>query len=352
MSGDQDQRTHEPTPRRKEEFRKKGDIARSKDLAVLATIAGGLWAGVAFAGQSAETLTGYARLRWAAIDVPLEPGAYLDAAGVIASAAAPTVVGAAAGWIIAVGAQLGWPPSLKPPGFDVVKIITFQAAAQIFNPKAAAVRALMATAKVLVVFLAAYLAVRSEYRAVLGASASDAIALADRLGPAAKKMFVYGAMALAVLAAIDVWHQRRQMGNKLKMTAEEVKREHKDAEGDPHVRKKRRQRAMEMAKKQRPEIAVRTADVVVVNPTHFSVAIRYDKDQDNAPRVVTKGKDAVAFKIREAARKRGIPIVEEPPLARLMFKLVPDGELIPEKLYNAVAEVLAYVYRLRNRSQV
>ncbi len=317
---------------------------------MLATIAGGIAGGLTFASQTANTLTAYARTRWGAIDVPLEPAVYIDAVSVIIAAAAPTAIGAAVGWTIAVGAQLGWPPALKAPGFDVVKIITFQGAAQIFSPKAASVRVLMATAKVLVVFAAAYLAIRAEYHTVLAAPASDAVALADRLSPATTRMFTYGALALAVLAAVDVWHQRRQMGAKLRMTAEEVKREHKDSEGDPQVRKKRRQRAMEMAKKQRPEVAVRTADVVVVNPTHFSVAIRYDKEQDNAPRVIAKGRDGVALKIREAARKRGVPIVEEPPLARLMYKLVPDGEVIPEKLYHAVAEVLAYVYRLRNRS--
>ncbi|MBL4687858.1 MAG: flagellar type III secretion system protein FlhB [Nannocystaceae bacterium] len=349
MSEDQDQRTHEPTPRRKEQFRKKGDIARSKDLAVLATIAGGIAGGISYAAETGEILSSYARGRWSAIDVPLEPAVYVDAASVIASASAPTAIGAAVGWFVAVAAQLGWPPSLKAPGFNVVKIITFQSAGQVFNPKAAAVRALMATAKVLVVFAAAYLAVKSEFRTVLTAP-SDAISLASRLAPATNRMFAYGTLALAILAAVDVWHQKRQMNAKLRMTAEEVKREHKDSEGDPHVRKKRRQRAMEMAKKQRPEIAVRTADVVVVNPTHFAVAIRYDKNQDNAPRVVTKGRDGIALKIREAARKRGIPIVEEPPLARLMYKLDPDGEIVPEKLYHAVAEVLAYVYRLRNRS--
>lgn len=350
MSEDKDQRVHDPTPRRKEEFRRRGEVARSKDLSVWATITGGLLGGLWFAGDTGEVLTNYAITRWMSLDVPLEPSVYIDAAAVLGWASAPVVLGALIGWILAAAAQLGWPLALKPPGFDIVKIITFQGAAQVFNPKAATVRVLMAGAKVCVVFVAAWLAMKAEYRTITSAPGADPIALANRLSPALRRLLTYGGLALAVLAAIDVWHQRRQIGTKMKMTAEELKREHKDSEGDPHVRKKRRQRAMEMAKKQRPEIAVRTADVVVVNPTHFSVAIRYDKGQDSAPRVVTKGQDAVALKIREAARKNGIPIVEEPPLARLIYKLVPDDEVIPEKLYHAVAEVLAYVYRLRNRS--
>ena len=94
-----------------------------------------------------------------------------------------------------------------------------------------------------------------------------------------------------------------------------------------------------------------TADVVIVNPTHYSVALRYDKNKENAPRVVAKGVDGMAAKIREVARKNGVPIVERPPLARLMHKLVNEGDVIPEDLYNAVAEVLAYVYRLRGGVQ-
>lgn len=347
---DASQRTHDPTPRRKKEFRDKGDVARSKDLSVWATLAGGLSCGIIFAADSADTLTAYTRARWSSLDMPLEPATYIEAAEVLGAAAAPATIGAVLGWLLSAVAQVGWPPAFKPLGFDVAKVFAFQNAGQLFNPKAASVRALMATAKVLTVFVAAYLAISAESTSILAAPGADAVSLSARLGPATKRMFAYGAMALAVLAAIDVFNQRRQLNNKMKMTPDELKREHKDAEGDPHVRKKRRQRAMEMAKKQRPEIAVRTADVVIVNPTHYAVAIRYDKAQDNAPRVLTKGRDGVALKIREAARKRGVPIVEEPPLARLMFKLVPDGEVIPERLYHAVAEVLAYVYRLRNRS--
>jgi len=351
MADDQDQRTHEPTPRRKEEFRKRGDVARSKDLTVLATLAGGLALGAVFAGESVQMLTDYARNRWATIHEPLEPAAYVEAAAMIAKASAPVALGAIGGWCIAVASQIGWPPALKKPSFDLVKIVTFQGAMNVLNPKEAAVRVLMATAKVTLVFVAAYLAVRQEYDVVLTAPSADAMALGNRMTPVLGRLLGYGALALALLAAIDVWHQRRKLAAKMRMTAEEVKREHKDSEGDPHVRKKRRQRAVELAKKQRPEVAVRTADVVIVNPTHYSVAIRYDKDQERAPRVVAKGRDTVALKIREAARRQGVPIVEEPPLARLMFKLVPDGEQIPEKLYHAVAEVLAYVYRLRNRSR-
>lgn len=347
---DKDQRIHEPTPRRKQQFRKKGDIARSKDLVVWATLSGGLISGGYFAGESSDKLADFMARTWMQLAAEPTADVLTDALATLAVAAAPTAAGAVVGWLLAAFAQLGWPPAIKPLGFDLVKIVTFQGAVNVLNPKAAAFRVLMSALKVAVVFAAAWLAVRSEYQSVLMPPAEDAAALATRISPATKKMLAYGTLALAVLASVDFFHQRRQIAGRLRMTPEELKREHKDMDGDPHMKRRRRDRARDNAKKQRPEIAVQTADVVIVNPTHYSVALRYDTDKEGAPRVVTKGTDSVALKIRETARKRGIPIVEEPPLARLLHKLVDDGQEIPEDLFHAVAEVLAYVYRLRNRT--
>ncbi len=350
MAGpDKDQKTHEPTPRRKEQARREGDVARSKDLTIWATVVGGLVGGIVFLERTLESMGAYMQTRFLALDGEVGPPAIWEAAGVVGWAAAPSAVGAVLAWVVVSGIQLGWPPAIKPLKFDITKIITFQAAMQIFSPKQAAIRGGMAAAKVLVVLIAAALAIRSESDLIASLPAMSPGALGLRMGPVAQRAIEYGAGALAVLAAVDVWHQRKTANEQLRMTPEEVKREHKDSEGDPQIKQKRRRRAQELAKKPRPEIAVRTADVVIVNPTHYSIALRYDKSKDSAPRVVAKGKDGLAAKIREVARRNSIPIVEKPPLARLMFKLVPDGEVIPENLYNAVAEVLAYVYRLRHR---
>ncbi len=150
------------------------------------------------------------------------------------------------------------------------------------------------------------------------------------------------------IGSVDFLWQRAEHIRKNRMTDREIQDEFKEAEGDPHLKQERRRRGQEAATGQMLS-DVAKADVVIVNPTHYSVALRYDKGKESAPRVVAKGTDAVAAKIREVARHSGVPIVERPPLARLMHKLVPEGDVIPEDLYNAVAEVLAYVYRLRNR---
>jgi flagellar biosynthetic protein FlhB len=346
-----DQKTQEPTPRRKEKARREGDIARSKDLTLWATLVGGFVAAGMFGKTSLGLCMAYMQQRWSDLGGEVDVPALLEAFWVLIRAATPGAIGAGVGWTIAVAVQLGWPPAFSKPKFDITKIITFSGAKQIFAPKEAAIRGGMAAAKVVLVLGAGVAAVYKDLGVISSIPALAPGALGAQLGPVVQHALQYGGGALALLAAVDVWHQRRTHAQKMKMTPEEVKREMKENEGDPQIKGKRRQRARELAKKPRPEFVVPTADVIVVNPTHYSVALRYDKNKENAPRVVAKGVDGMAAKIREIARKNGVPIVERPPLARLMHKLVDEGETIPEDLYNAVAEVLAYVYRLRGRVQ-
>ncbi|MCR9162750.1 MAG: flagellar biosynthesis protein FlhB [Nannocystaceae bacterium] len=344
-----DQKTQDPTPRRKEKARRDGDIARSKDLTLWATLVGGFVGAGSFGETSVGILISYMQHRLGALNGAVDLPAMMEAFWTLLQAAAPTAAGAATGWAIAVAAQLGWPPALSKPKFNITKIITFSGAKQIFAPKEAAIRLGMAGAKVILVLGAACAAIYKDVDLIGSIPALAPGALATRLVPVVQHALQYGAGALALLAAVDFWHQRRTHAQRLKMTPEEVKREMKENEGDPQFKNKRRQRARDLAKKPRPEFVVPTADVVIVNPTHYSVALRYDKNKENAPRVVAKGVDGAAAKIREVARKSGVPIVERPPLARMMHKLVDEGETIPEDLYNAVAEVLAYVYKLRGR---
>jgi flagellar biosynthetic protein FlhB len=151
--------------------------------------------------------------------------------------------------------------------------------------------------------------------------------------------------ALALVSAIDVPYQIWQHRQGLKMTLEEVKREHKETEGDPHIKARVRSAQREAARK-RMMAAVPTADVVVTNPTHFAVALKY-AGQGAAPIVVAKGTEAVAARIRELARMNGVPRLEAPPLARALYRHVEIGAEIPAALYAAVAQVLAYVYQLK-----
>ncbi len=153
---------------------------------------------------------------------------------------------------------------------------------------------------------------------------------------------------LALIALVDVPFQWYRHGVDLRMTFEEVKQEAKESEGDPHVRGRIRARQREMATR-RMLTAVPAADAVITNPTHYAVAIRYDEAKGGAPRVVAKGVDLVAGRIREVARAAGVPLVEAPPLARALYAHVGLDREIPAALYNAVAQILVYVYQLRNR---
>jgi flagellar biosynthetic protein FlhB len=154
--------------------------------------------------------------------------------------------------------------------------------------------------------------------------------------------------AMLILAVIDYAWQWWQYEQDLKMTKQEVKEEYKQMEGDPKVKSKikEKQRRISM---QRMMSDVPKADVVITNPTHYAIAVRYDLDVADAPVVLAKGKDYVAYRIRAIARDSGVEIVENKPLARALYDSVEVGEKIPIELYHAVAEVLAFVYNLKNR---
>lgn len=154
-------------------------------------------------------------------------------------------------------------------------------------------------------------------------------------------------MGLALLALIDVPFQLWQYNKKLRMTKEEVKRESKEQEGDPHVKARIRSMQREMARR-RMMAEVPKADVVVTNPTHFSVALKYDAKRMGAPVVVAKGRGEIALKIRELAKEHKVPLLEAPPLARALYKHCELEQAVPGALYTAVAEVMAYVYQLNH----
>jgi len=155
-------------------------------------------------------------------------------------------------------------------------------------------------------------------------------------------------LVTAFFAIADLLIVRKQYFDKLKMSKQEIKDEYKNIEGDPQVKGRIRQIQREMSKKSMLK-DVQESDVVITNPTHYAVAIRYDKTKDDAPRVIAKGVDNLALKIKEIAREYNIMIVENPPLARELYKLVEIDELIPQKLYKAVAEVLAFVYKAKGK---
>ena len=155
-------------------------------------------------------------------------------------------------------------------------------------------------------------------------------------------------LAVAVVAVLDYGYEKFSHKKGLKMTKQEVKEEYKQMEGDPHIKGKIKQKQRQMAN-QRMMQAVPSSTVIVTNPTHISIAIRYEQGKDTTPIVVAKGADEVAFRIREIAKSHDIPIIENVPLARLIYKEVDIDQEIPEEMYKAVAEVLVAVYKIKNK---
>jgi flagellar biosynthesis protein FlhB len=209
---------------------------------------------------------------------------------------------------------------------------------------------LMSLAKLILVALVAWSAVADHLGEIM---ASQRLEFGQIFLLGAELVYSIGiriGVVLLILAAVDYFWQRFRNEKQMKMTKQEVKDEMKRMEGDPHIRQRRRQIQLQMATG-RLKKTVPTADVIVTNPTHFAIALKYEADTMHAPRVVAKGRGIMAMRIREIAIANGIPILERKPLARALYKLVDVGHEIPEQFYSAVAEILAYVYELSGKAR-
>jgi len=347
------ERTEPASPRRLEQAREEGQVARSTELntfVMLLTGAGGLW------------LTGdhlYAQLR-----LLLKSGLTFDADGLASSGqmleplgrqAAEALLACAPLLALLVIAALaapqllgGWLFTADALRFDFKRVDPLAGFGRLFSWQALAELAKALAKAALVSAVAA--AVLWHYKDPLLELAvlplESAAAQAARLVVASLALI---AGALALVAAADVPFQLWRHADGLKMSKEEVRRENRETEGDPHVKAAIRSQQREMARR-RMMAEVPKADVIVTNPTHYAVALRYDDNAMRAPRVIAKGADAVAAKIREVGEEHHVPVLESPPLARALYRHTELGDEIPAALYTAVAEVLAYVFQLRRHN--
>ncbi len=202
--------------------------------------------------------------------------------------------------------------------------------------------------KILYIGTIAWLVLRGELESLPSLIHMGVGEIIGFIGMVSLKVMFYVSLAMLVLAAIDLTYQRWQHNKDLMMTKQEVKDEHKQSEGDPKVKGRIRQVQREMAAR-RMMAAVPEADVVITNPTHLAIAIRYNAEEMFAPQIVAKGAGLVAERIKTIATQNDVPVVENKPLARTLFKSTEVNDFVPAELYRAVAEVLAYVYKLRGR---
>jgi flagellar biosynthetic protein FlhB len=356
MAGDSDaEKTEDASPRRLEKAREEGDVPRSRELAtfaVLMTAGAGLWmTGGNLAGHLSTMLASSLSLNREQIYNPsVLIGRITNDIGGVLLACLPL---AFAIMLVALAAPLaigGFNFSSKAFMPNFMKLNPMTGIGNMFSTNSL-IELLKAIAKTVLVGSVAWLVVMSEKEAVLGLAVEPLGAGTGHLADLLAHAFLIIVGSLGVVALIDAPYQLWHYSNKLKMTRQEMIQESKESDGNPQIKGKIRQMQRQMARNRMMQ-NVPTADVVVTNPTHYAVALKYTDGQGGAPRVVAKGADEVAAKIREMAREHKVALLEAPALARALYKHTEIDDEIPEKLYSAVAEVLAYVFQLRNYSKV
>lgn len=343
-------RTEEPTGKRLDEARKKGQIARSQELSmtvVLLAGAVGLWL---FGGAMAEAVFVIGRRLFS-----LNRDELFDeqVVGNELVASLSQLLWPILGWLGVVGLAAliggtllgGFNFSSEAIGFKWNKLSPLAGLKRMFGPKGL-IELVKSIAKVVVIGLASYLLLQSLFDSILHLSAESFPGNLIRALDLVLWIVVVTCASLAVIAAIDVPFQLWDHHRQLMMTKQEVRDEHKESEGNPEIKSRIRRMQYQMSAR-RMMAEVPKADVVVVNPEHFSVALRYDAAK-GAPRLVAKGSDELAMKIREIARANNVPIVSAPPLCRALFHSTKLDQEIPEGLFVAVAQVLAYVMQLKS----
>jgi len=356
MAEDSDAEKTEPASQKRiDNAREEGDVPRSRELAtftVLMTSGIGLWmfGGSLVRQLSATLVSGLSLDREQIYNPDVMINRVATDIGSVLLACLPLAV---AIMVVALASPLligGWLFSTKSflPNFN--KLNPMRGLGNMVSTNSL-IELLKAVAKTILVGSVGYMVVMSEKDAVMGLSVEPLLAGSTHLGHLVAMAFLYMVGALGLIAAIDGPYQMWHYADKMKMTRQEVIQESKESDGNPQMKGKIRQMQREMAKR-RMMADVPTADVVVTNPTHYAVALKYTDGQKGAPRVVAKGSDEVAAKIRELARENKVALLEAPALARALHQHTDIGDEIPEALYAAVAEVLAYVFQLRKYSKV
>jgi flagellar biosynthesis protein FlhB len=349
-----DDKTEEPTAQRLEDFRKEGQVAQSKELSSLLVLLAAMGVMYGLGPTLAADFLNFMRrifIEAATVELtadrigPLLKLCLSQAAYVVLPIAAAGFIAGALGSLVQFGFLFTWQP-LQPQASRINPLSGIQ---RIFS-LATLMEAVKSILKLTAVCTVTYLLLESEIVGSASMMDMDSNQFVSYMSSSAFKLVGGVCVGLFVVAALDFTYQKFRFRKKLMMTKQEVKRDHKQHEGDPLLKARIRSIQRETARKRMMQ-EVPKADVVVTNPTHFAVALRYDGEKMAAPRVVAKGKDILAQRIKEVARKNGVPMVENVPLARALHKSVKVGGAVPRSLYQAVAEVLAYVYRLKGKTK-
>jgi flagellar biosynthetic protein FlhB len=349
-------RTEKPTPFRLAEARDKGHVPLSRELVMSGTLIVGV---LAVEHLGAWLLDAFRTILVHGLDVKVatedalgtQPGLLREVFAALVRVAAPFLaIGAIC--LLAIAAfgygQIGfrWSPQALRWRFE--RLDPVANLGRLFSLQSLA-RTALSLAKLLVLGGVLWLVLRSRWAHLATLHAYEDVGISlGLIAEMALAVLFWIAVTVLLISLGDVAWQRFDYQRSLMMTKQEVEDERKRAEGDPMVRTRLKQARFELMR-QRMMAALPKADVVITNPTHFSVALKYDRARHAAPEVVAKGADELALRIREVAKAAGVPLLEDPPLARALFRAVKVGQQVPPKFYAAVAAVLGTVYRLRGR---
>jgi len=349
-----DDKTEDPSEYRLEESRKKGDVASSKELNSVLILAGSLLTLILCAVFIFEEFTSlidwvltqdfrqvYTKEKFAEV--------FSHLSWVTIKSVAPVFGVSVCLGVLSQFAQIGFLFSPEILTVDIERINPIKGFGRIFSKKAL-VETLKGIFKFIVVIWITYSVMKNNVGSFLGflhADAASSLAFSKTL---VMKLGFSILLGLGVIAILDFAWEKWSYRQKMMMTKQEAKQEAKERDGNPEIKSKIRQIQRQMAQK-RMMNDVKSANVIVTNPTHISVALRYDGENMVAPAVIAKGADHLALKIREIAKENDIPIVENIMLARTLYKTVKVGHGVPKSLYKAVAEVLAFVYKLKRKQK-
>lgn len=351
---DDGEKTEEPSQHRIDEFRKRGDVASSRELTSVLVLAACLLTLSLSLVYIYEQMTGF--IEWLyTLDIAtaFTPKSLntITTKTIITAAkcSAPILAVALCVGVFAQVAQIGflYSPDILELNFDRVNPIN--GVKKLFS-KQALFESIKGVLKFVVILSVVYVYLKDDiasYNGFMHLEISQSFLLAKSL---LMKISFAILMVLSVVALIDFGFQKLTYRQKLMQTKQQLKQEHKEQEGNPEVKQRIRQIQREMARK-RMINDVKTADVIVTNPTHISIVLKYDSETMVSPQIIGKGQDHLALKIREIAKQYDIPIVENVQLARTLYKTVKVGQPVPRNLYKAVAEVLAFVYKLKKKKK-
>jgi flagellar biosynthetic protein FlhB len=345
-------RTEEATPRRLEQARQQGDVAKTMELPQLASLAASVAVIAALGGWMCRNLA-YQLLPFLAHPdaIVLEGGGGTVVARHAVSAALPVVVivllsagaAGAAGHLVQTGLMFT-PDKLKP---DFGKLSPLKGLSRIFGPDGL-IQFGKSLVKVAVTATLAWWVIKPHMPEFERLAAMDPAAILPFMSDVLRRLlFAFLGLAL-VVAGFDWLIQKQRFLARMRMSKEELKEEFKNTEGDPHVKARQRQIRIERAKR-RMMAAVPKATLVVMNPTHYAVALRYEQGEDAAPVCVAKGLDVIALKIREVAEEHKVPVIEDPPLARALYASVEIDDMIPPAHYEAVAKIIGFILKQSRR---